>query len=366
MRSERVYVRRPVAEFDLDDVRLCWASHGEPASLDPVAAAVLDCFDEPATVGEVTADVADVVGLPGPQAHHAVRGLVDRLGEAGLLAEVESSASDPDPDPSLFYPRAPTLCLLSKVPLATTDRIVVEIGGSCVSVASQTAQLRTLLSDSDDEHDDPRMAPLALLLGRPGADDRPLPSATPAWVLYESGDVVLRRSTDEVAVCHSAVFHLAALRHALTGTLLPLRMRTLILASGEAVLVEPALLMTLAGHDRRLARQEVTVLPTTAAAVEAATGTLVLPDQTIDPAVPTGHLPIARIVVPDWLLAHSPLATAMLWLARSVIRMAETDLDAALADVARLVASGVSVEPMGHATVAELLASGEWVPQEAV
>ena len=153
---------------------------------------------------------------------------------------------------------------------------------------------------------------------------------TSAWVLYESGDIILRRSRSEADVEASACFHLLVLQTALETDLLPLRLRTLLLADGSVVLVDPAPIYELAGHDRRLRGRGVTVLPTTLCVVDPIAGEVVLPSQPFDAGVPSGQFPVHSVLLREPVEATLPGATAMLALARSLLRSAGRDLSKAL------------------------------------
>ena len=147
---------------------------------------------------------------------------------------------------------------------------------------------------------------LGLLAGRPPGDSA---IGEAMWTLYESGDIVLRRSRHECDIVTAACFHLQALEAAVTSPLLPLRLRTMLLPDGGALLAVPGPLHDLAGHDRRLARRGVIVLPTTVALIDPATCEVVLPVQSDDTAIPSGHHPIRSMMVwecrasqPNWNL----------------------------------------------------------------
>jgi hypothetical protein len=123
---------------------------------------------------------------------------------------------------------------------------------------------------------------------------------------------------------------------ALTTKLLPLRMRTLLDGDGTALLVHTPALHKLAGFDRRLASRGRLVLPTTMAVVDPATAELILPVQAIDGSVPSGRLPISRIIPrrsdDDLLEGAAPL----LALARAVPRHPGQRLQAALTQIDQL------------------------------
>ena len=183
-------------------------------------------------------------------------------------------------------------------------------------------------------------APLGLLAGRPFGDSA---VGEAMWTLYESGDIVLRRSRHEGDIVTAASFHLRALEAAVTSPLLPLRLRTMLLPDRSAVLAVPGPLHDLAGHDRRLARRGVIVLPTTVALIDPATCEVVLPDQSDDTAIPSGRHPVRSILLRD---AHEPdvgEANLLLVLARTLIRDPDRDLQRALDQTAQLADHGVAV-----------------------
>ena len=181
---------------------------------------------------------------------------------------------------------------------------------------------------------------LGLLAGRPPGDSAVGESL---WTLYESGDIVLRRSRHERDIVTAACFHLRALEAAVTSPLLPLRLRTMLLPDGGALLAVPGPLYDLAGHDRRLARRGVIVLPTTVALIDPVTCEVVLPDQSDVTAIPPGRYPIRSILLRD---AHEPdlgEANQLLAFARTVIRDPDRDLQRALDQIAQLAEHGVAV-----------------------
>lgn len=148
----------------------------------------------------------------------------------------------------------------------------------------------------------------------------------PAWVLYESGDIVLRRSRSVRDIADAVLFHLATVEAALTSALLPLRVRSILLPDGSALLVTAAALHDLAGHDRRLRHRGCLVLPTTLALVDSTRAELVLPTQPFDPTIPSGRVPIRQILVRDTGGAPMPGATTTMAIARAVVRDSGQDL----------------------------------------
>ena len=143
-------------------------------------------------------------------------------------------------------------------------------------------------------------------------------------------------------------------REAFTSPHLALRLRP-ILIGDSVVLFPPGATHDLAGFDRRLARRDVTVLPTTIAIVDPATAELVLPGQALESAVPAGRLPLTRIH-----LYHShaadplPAAAAFLELVRSAVWHSGSDRGRLLAEIARLLDSHSDLIALGgHAELAQ-------------
>lgn len=60
--------------------------------LDAVGAVVFQCLDGGTTVGELVADVHDVVGVPPSIARRRVRGVVAQLNDRGLIGERDVAA----------------------------------------------------------------------------------------------------------------------------------------------------------------------------------------------------------------------------------------------------------------------------------
>ena len=200
-------------------------------------------------------------------------------------------------------------------------------------VASETRALRPAVIEHLGLDLGNGVATEGLLLGRPAAEGG---VGTAAWVLYESGDIVLRRSRDEADVVAAACVHLEFLRHAVASDSLPLRLRTMILPDGSAVLAAPGPIHELAGLDRRLAKRGVTVVPSTVAIVDAHPCEVVLPEQSIDMAVPSGRFPIRSILLRD---QHEPSldgADVLLALARLLIRDPSRALQPALDQMVEL------------------------------
>ena len=169
-----------------------------------------------------------------------------------------------------------------------------------------------------------------MFLGRPNSETS---VGNAAWVLFESGDIVLRRSRHEAEVEQAACFHLRALEAAVTSALLPLRLRTVVLPDGDVVLAEPGPLHDLAGHDRRLARRGCVVLPTTVVLIDPDEGQLLLPEQVIDASIPTGRRRIRSILLRNGEDDVLPAAASRLAVARTVVRDPNRDLDTTLRQI---------------------------------
>ena len=209
----------------------------------------------------------------------------------------------------------------------------MSLGALELRVVSETKALRELVENRLGWATGTAEAREGLLLARP-AEAGSL--GKPSWLLYESGSVVLRRTPKETDAALAACFHLIALEAATTTPWLALRLRTVLLPSGDAVLTDAQALYDLAGHDRRLAARGCMVLPTTVALVDPDTMELVLPDQDLDEKVPSGRRPITQVVLRQ--RDESPLAEAdpMLALAAAVLRDPHQDLQATLEQIARL------------------------------
>ena len=177
------------------------------------------------------------------------------------------------------------------------------------------------------------LAPEGLLLGRPGSDGG---VGNASWIVYESGSVVLRRSRFESDALQSACFHLASLNAAIHSTLLPLRLRTILLPDGTALLTEPAVLHDLAGHDRQLASRGYVVLPTTVALIDSDTAEFVLPAHHADAVAEGGRRRISSVVLLDKRGPSITGSATLLALLRSVLRHPGLDLGKTLRQVDQL------------------------------
>lgn len=183
-----------------------------------------------------------------------------------------------------------------------------------------------------------------LLVGRPGSVEL---TTTPTWILYESGDVVLRRSRSEEDVVAAALFHLTCLEAATESTFLPLRLRPLVLTNGRVILVDPGAMHDVAGHDRWFARHIGDVLPTTVALVDPSSWELVLPAQDFDATASSGRRPIDRILIRRPPATSLVAAQPFLALSSTVLRHVGRDLQSTLEQVWAVV-TGHGVEL--HAT----------------
>jgi hypothetical protein len=194
-----------------------------------------------------------------------------------------------------------------------------------------------------------------LLLGRPSATDT---VGRASWVLYESSSVVLRRSTDVGDTLAAAKFHLSVLAAATESVeRLALLARTILLPDGTVWLTDPYVSGELAGLDRRYLRAGVTVLPTSIASLDTATGEIVIPAHDLGDRVPTGRLPVARMLFRT--VPSDPIdGMAELRLARLVIQHADTDGKRVLEQITSLAAQPrVSIELKEFAEVREEIAS---------
>jgi hypothetical protein len=199
---------------------------------------------------------------------------------------------------------------------------------------SESRALRPLLEDRLGWELGMRPFKFGLLLGRPAAEAA---VGKGFWVVYESGSVVLRRTTSEEDAVRAAAFHLVALRSAIDSPLLPLRVKTVLLPSGGALLAGADAVYSVPGHDRSLARRGCTVVPTSVALVDPATLEIVLPEQDLDPDVPVGRRPIERIALPTSGDRPVDAVSIVLAFARSVLRDPDRDLQRVLEQLAQVI-----------------------------
>lgn len=213
------------------------------------------------------------------------------------------------------------------------DKFTVNLGTIRLRVISESVAMRSRLEPESGWSLDDSYSNEGLLIGQPSTQEA---FGTSAWVLYESGSIVLRRSKEESAVLDSAVYHLGALRAAVNSELLAVSARTFLLPDGGVWLVDPNPIYELAGFDRRLARRGVTLLPTTIALIDATQGEVLLPEHELGGSVPSGRLPISRMLFRPLLVRPLELGEAYLTLARAVIRQAKMDLGHTLDQVEQL------------------------------
>ena len=209
----------------------------------------------------------------------------------------------------------------------------VEVGGLEVGVQSEGPALRRLLASSTrltlrDGYVEPGM-----LLGRPGSDK---PTASPLWVAYESGDIVMRRTKTEADVALAATLQLLAIEHALTSGLLAMRFRTVVLESGELILVHPSALSSMAGYDRRLEARGGLVLCPTIVAIDPPTGEVHFVSQDLDARQPVGCREVKAVLLGDGDDPERVDSYRMIGLARSAVRYPSSNLDQILSQIEEL------------------------------
>lgn len=169
--------------------------------------------------------------------------------------------------------------------------------------------------------------PDGLILCRPGAHKSP---DTAAWMVYESGDILLRRTRVEREAVEAALYHLLSLRAAIASPLLAVRLRPILLPSGEVELVEPAQIYQIPGLDRRLADRGVHILPTTVTLVDPRSAEVILPVHGLAIDAPAGRRSISKILLQDRGADDLPAAAKLLTLTRHVLRHQQLDLQSAL------------------------------------
>ena len=84
------------------------------------------------------------------------------------------------------------------------------IAGRAMGVVSELPELRPALERAFGDRCGPGLGREVLLVGRPG--DRP---ESAAWMLYESGDILLRRSRSDSDIAAATGYHLLALEGAI-------------------------------------------------------------------------------------------------------------------------------------------------------
>ncbi len=92
-------LREDIERQDLDGEAVVWSPLSPaPARLDPVATVLFDVIDGIASIGEIAADVQDVVGLPYDIAQQRVVNIVRTFDDARLLT---TSASNEHADEAI-------------------------------------------------------------------------------------------------------------------------------------------------------------------------------------------------------------------------------------------------------------------------
>lgn len=240
---------------------------------------------------------------------------------------------------------------MSKIRLVEADTFSITVGATTLRISSESAVLRARVHADLGLEPGDAPGPDGLLVGRPHADGD---VGRAQWVVYESGDIVLRRSRHEADAVQAACYHLHALQAALASGLLALRVRTILLPDGTALLADADALHDLAGHDRRLAGRRCLVLPTTIAVVDPASAHVVLRAQTIDPSIPSGTYPISRVLLLG--SGEHPITDidALLAITRPVLRTADADLDLALGHIGQFISAHTNlVEMLPHTDIVQ-------------
>lgn len=225
--------------------------------------------------------------------------------------------------------------MLGKIRFGEAEFFSVSVEGIALGIVTESRLLRPLLSQQGHSPQ-PLVVPesAGLLLGRPSLHSA---NSRPSWVLYESGQIVLARSQDEHWVIQAAGAHLSVLSDAIGSDLLALRLRTVVLPSGEVLLADPPSIYQTAGYDRRLRARGCLVLPTTIVAVDHRTGHVVLPE--LAPGgggLPSGRLRIKQILLRDQPAYSIASANGVLALSNAVVRHASLDMRATLGQLASL------------------------------
>ena len=101
--SEQLFRSAPQVALQRDDFRIAWPHAGHAAALDPAAAVLLDCFEEPVACSELAADLVSELGLDRADALRSVMGLVARLLPSGHLVP---EGREPQPSEYYMYPPA--------------------------------------------------------------------------------------------------------------------------------------------------------------------------------------------------------------------------------------------------------------------
>jgi hypothetical protein len=95
------YRQVPASYLEAENSRFVWSQGGLPLRLDAAADAIYRCFDVPATVDAVAADLSEVVGLSPSDSLRVVDDVVEVLRKAGHLVP---SGSDDPPEKLILYP----------------------------------------------------------------------------------------------------------------------------------------------------------------------------------------------------------------------------------------------------------------------
>lgn len=99
--QDTTLVVAPHVARDRGDFRIVWPDGGLPATLDPAAAAILDCFVEPATPAQIAADLHQVLGLDTNTAMTASVTTALELRRSGLVI---AEGMKPMPSSGMAYP----------------------------------------------------------------------------------------------------------------------------------------------------------------------------------------------------------------------------------------------------------------------
>jgi hypothetical protein len=95
------FVTAPQAVLERDEFRISWPPGGLPMALDPAAASMLDCFEEPLSPRELAADLVAALGMDARSAERTALTLADSLLRSGQLIP---EGLNPMPTSHLSYP----------------------------------------------------------------------------------------------------------------------------------------------------------------------------------------------------------------------------------------------------------------------
>jgi hypothetical protein len=317
----------PHASMKCGSSRLVWADGGSPTVLDAASTTMLDLFSDELAPADLGGDLEAVFALDREAATKIAYHTCYALRTSGLI---QPAAGDPRPPQAYFYPPPASTCLNARVRFGEADKFVVVLPNVNVRVVSESPDLRAYLETAGLDLRN-TLATNGLLLGRP-SEGRSI--GKPMWVLYESGSVVLRRSTVVEETFEAAAYHLRTVEHA-SGALarqLPLLSRVLIMPSGEAWLTDPYVAYTTPGLDRRLARAGITILPSTVASFDPQTTEVVLPEHSLGSHLPTGRFRVERMLYRT-IPGQTIDGVEHLRLARLVLRCPATRLDGVLQQI---------------------------------